>query len=175
MLLQKKKRVVLIRTFLQGVIQMSTSNYSLTVDKPVRDVYDQWTQFESFPRFMPNVERIEQLDNTHLHWQVNIAGVLREFDAEVTDQIPDSLVAWQATTGVDQSGVLEFNALDAEHTEVVLTLNFEPTGVVESVGDKLGFVEDRAEASLRNFKEYIENRPNAEDGWRGTVVEGEVQ
>jgi uncharacterized membrane protein len=72
---------------------------SIEVDCPVSEVYNQWTQFEEFPQFMGGIEQVSQKDDTHLHWKANIGGRTAEWDAEITDQIPDRVIAWRATSG----------------------------------------------------------------------------
>jgi uncharacterized membrane protein len=142
---------------------------SIDVEVPVGTAYDQWTQFESFPRFMSGVERIDQLDPLRTHWVTKIAGVQREFDAEVTEQHPDERVAWKSTTGPAQAGAVTFHRLDDAHTRVTLQLDFEPEGMVERAGDALGVVGRQAKNDLARFKEFIESRDTAEGGWRGEV------
>lgn len=142
---------------------------SIDVEVPVSTAYNQWTQFESFPRFMGGVERIEQLDDTRTHWVTKIAGVQREFDAEVTEQHPDERVAWKSVTGPQQAGAVTFHRIDATHTRVTLQLDFEPEGVVEKAGDALGIVGKQAKGDLSRFKEFIESRGAEEGAWRGDV------
>lgn len=148
---------------------MTTIEQSVDVQVPVRAAYDQWTQFEEFPRFMDGVETVTQLDDTHLRWVVKIGGVQREWDAEITEQHPDERVAWKATEGAENSGVVTFHRLDEGKTRVMLQLDFEPEGFVESVGDALGFVRRRAEGDLVRFKEFIEARGMETGAWRGDV------
>ncbi|MFJ8580685.1 SRPBCC family protein [Micromonospora sp. NPDC093277] len=136
---------------------------------PIRTAYDQWTQFEAFPRFMEGVHQVRQLTDTMTHWTVEIAGVKREFDAEITEQLPDERVAWRSTEGTRQAGVVTFHRLDEGHTRVTLQLEFEPQGVLEQAGDKLGLVDRRARADLERFKEFIERRGQETGAWRGTV------
>jgi uncharacterized membrane protein len=131
--------------------------------------YNQWTQFEEFPRFMEGVERVSQLDDTHLHWVAEIAGVRREWDAEITEQHPDERVAWRATQGSENAGVVTFHRIAADRTRVMLQLDFDPDGLVESVGDKLGFVKRRASGDLERFKAFIEGRGVESGAWRGDV------
>lgn len=147
---------------------------TVDVDVPVRTAYNQWTQFEEFPRFMEGVERIEQLDDRHLHWEVDIAGVDREFDAEITEQTPDQRIAWRSTSGVDQAGVVTFHALDDEHTRVTLQMEMRPEGVAEQVADKLGAISRRTKGDLERFKEFIEERGAETGGWRGEVDREDV-
>lgn len=148
---------------------MSTIEESIDVDVPVRTAYDQWTQFESFPQFMEGVESVRQIDDTHLHWKADIAGAEREWDAEITEQSPDERVAWTATEGATNAGVVTFHRLDDKHSKVMLQLDFEPEGFVETAGDALGFVKRRAAGDLRRFKEFVETRGTATGAWRGEV------
>ncbi|GIE92750.1 SRPBCC family protein [Paractinoplanes rishiriensis] len=149
---------------------MSTVTESVDVDVPVRAAYNQWTQFEEFPRFMDGVEEVRQLDNTHTHWKTKIGGVSREFDAEITEQLPDERVAWKSTDGENQAGVVTFHRLDDDHTRVTVQMDFHPHDLVETAGDKLGFVDRKVKGDLRRFKEFIEKRGGVEtDAWRGQI------
>ena len=148
---------------------MSTVEKSIDVDVPVSTAYNQWTQFESFPQFMDGVERIDQISDTMTHWVTNIGGVTREFDAEITEQHPDERVAWTSVDGAKNAGVVTFHRLAADKTRVMLQMDYEPEGVVENVGDKLGIVGRRAEGDLKNFKKFIESRGTETGAWRGDV------
>ena len=149
---------------------MSTVTEFVDVDVPVRTAYNQWTQFEEFPRFMSGVTEIRQLDSTTTHWKTDIDGVKREFDAKITEQLPDERVAWTSIGGSKQAGVVTFHRLDENHTRVTCQMDFEPEGAVETAGDKLGFLDRQVKADLKRFKEYIEGRGGVETGeWRGQV------
>jgi uncharacterized membrane protein len=148
---------------------MSTVEKSIEVDLPVRTVYDQWTQFEEFPRFMEGVEQVVQLDDTHLHWVAEIAGVKREWDAEITEQVPDQRIAWRSVTGERNAGVVTFQRSGPNSTRVTLVIDFQPDDLVEKVGDALGFVAKRTEGDLERFKEFIESRGVETGAWRGEV------
>jgi uncharacterized membrane protein len=148
---------------------MSTVEKSIDVEVPVSTAYNQWTQFESFPQFMDGVDRIDQLSPTQTHWLTSIGGVSREFDAEITEQRPDERIAWTSVDGPKQAGVVSFHRLDAGTTRVMLQMDFQPEGVVETAGDKLGFVGRRVEGDLERFKKFIEARGTEEGGWRGEV------
>jgi len=151
---------------------MSTVEESIDVNVPVRTAYNQWTQFEQFPQFMEGVEEIRQLDDTHTHWRTKIAGVEREFDAEITEQHPDHRLAWRSTGGTDNAGVVTFHRLDDATTRVMVQLDTEPEGIVEQAGDKLGLVKRRVKGDLDRFKELIEARGTESGAWRGEVEEG---
>ena len=154
---------------------MSNITKYIDVDVPVRVAYNQWTQFEDFPHFMEGVEAVHQLDNKRLHWKANIAGKTEEWDAVITEQEPDMRVAWTSTTGAHNAGVVTFHKLDDHKTRVTLQLDYEPEGVVENVGDKLGFVDRRVEGDLERFKKFIESRGQATGAWRGEIKEGQVK
>ena len=148
---------------------MTTIERSIEVSVPVRTAYNQWTQFEEFPRFMEGVESVRQLDDRHLHWIADISGVRREWDAEITEQHPDERVAWRSTSGTSNAGVVTFHRLDADRTKIMLQLEVDPEGFVEQAGDRLGLVSRRASGDLERFKEFIEARGHETGAWRGDV------
>jgi carbon monoxide dehydrogenase subunit G len=147
---------------------------SIEVAVPVRTAYDQWTRFEEFPRFMSGVEEVRQVGDALTHWVAHIAGIRREWDAEIIEQVPDQKVAWAATTGATNAGTVFFDDVGAARTRVRLTLEFEPEGVLERIGDVLDVVDRQAVADLDRFKEFIEGRGSATGGWRGTIEDGDV-
>lgn len=141
----------------------------IDVNLPVRTVYNQWTQFEDFPQFMRNVDAVTQADDATLHWKATIAGVTREWTAEITEQSPDQRVAWTALDGTANAGVVSFHPLNDEQTRVVLQLEVDPQGFLETVADKTGFIAKQAEQDLADFKKFIEARGVETGGFRGTV------
>jgi hemerythrin superfamily protein len=142
------------------------------VSAPVGTAYNQWTQFEDFPRFMGGVQEVVQVSDDRVHFVAQIAGVKREWDASILEQVPDKKVAWAATDGATNAGSVYFNDLGAGQTAVRLVLEFEPEGLVEKAGDALGLVERQAEADLERFKSFIENEGVATGAWRGSVNPG---
>jgi uncharacterized membrane protein len=149
---------------------MSVVEESVEVQVPVTTAYNQWTQFEEFPQFMDGVERIEQRTPTLTHWVTSVGGAKREFDAKITEQIPDERVAWTTVEGdTHQAGVVTFHRLDDTHTRVMLQLEHDPQGIADTVGDKLGFVRRQAKGDLKRFKQYIESRGMESGAWRGQV------
>ena len=145
---------------------------SIEVDRPLRDVYNQWTQFEEFPRFMEGVKEVRQLDDQRLHWRADIGGKEKEWTAKIIEQIPDDRIAWQSQSGEYTSGQVDFARLGADRTRVALELSYDPKGLVETVGDAVGVVSRRVENDLEHFKEFIENRSQETGAWRGTIREG---
>ena len=148
---------------------MTSVERAITVDVPVRTAYDQWTQFEDFPHFMGGVQEVRQLDDRRLHWVAEIAGVRREWEATVLEQVPDEKVAWAATSGATNAGAVRFETAGPGSTTVHLTLDYEPEGLVEKAGDALGVVERQVTSDLERFKRLVEDQGYATGAWRGTV------
>jgi uncharacterized membrane protein len=148
---------------------MSTIEKSIEVDVPVRTAYNQWTQFEEFPKFMEGVQEVKQLDDTHLHWKAQIAGKEKQWNAVITEQRPDERIAWKSTDGARNAGVVTFHRLSDQKSKVMLQMDYEPEGAVESVGDAVGAVSMRIAADLERFKSFIESRGRETGAWRGDV------
>ncbi|MCU1687097.1 MAG: hypothetical protein JWQ81_7836 [Amycolatopsis sp.] len=149
---------------------MSTITESVDVKATVSAAYNQWTQFESFPRFMDGVDEIRQLDDTHTHWTVSVGGITKEFDATITEQNPDERVAWASDSGPTHAGVITFHRLDGDTTRVTAQMDIDPDGFVENVADKLGILDRKVKGDMERFKTFIEYRDGQETGaWRGDV------
>lgn len=148
---------------------MTVVEESIEVAVPVTAAYNQWTQFEEFPRFMEGVETVKQVTDTRNHWCAEIAGVKREFDTEITEQHPDERIAWTTIDGPKQAGVVTFHRLDEGKSKVMLQMEFDPEGLTEEIGDKLGFVKRRVKGDLARFKKFIESRGGETGAWRGEV------
>ncbi len=148
---------------------MSTVQQSIEVNVPIRTAYDQWTQFEEFPKFMEGVAEVRQVTDTRTHWVTEIAGMDREFDAEITEQVPDKRIAWRAVDGPDQGGVVMFEPVDSGTTRVTVEMDFAPEGLAEKAGDALGVVDRRVKGDLERFKDFIEGRGVETGAWRREV------
>jgi uncharacterized membrane protein len=148
---------------------MATIEESIEIEVPVRTAYNQWTQFESFPRFMDGVERVEQTDDKHLHWVAEVGGAKREWDAEITEQHPDHRIAWKALNQDGPDGVVTFHKLDDAHTKVMVQMDYEPEGLKESAGSALGADSRRVKKDLESFKEFVESRGAETGAWRGDI------
>jgi uncharacterized membrane protein len=153
---------------------MATVEQSIEVEVPVRTAYDQWTQFEEFPQFMDGVDEVRQLDDTHLHWVVSHSGKQYAFDTEISEQRPDERVAWRTTDGKSHAGVVTFHRLDDNRCKVMVQMDWEPEGMLETLGSALGSDDRRVKEDLDRFKELIESRGAAQGGWRGEVEQGDV-
>jgi uncharacterized membrane protein len=142
----------------------------IDVNVPVSVAYNQWTQFEEFPQFMEGVEEVTQMDDTRLHWKATVGGQTKEWYSRISEQIPDERIAWTSEGGTFTAGVVTFHQLNQDSTRVMLQMEYDPEGIVEEVGDKLGFVSRRVEGDLKRFKEFIESRGKETGAWRGTVA-----
>lgn len=143
---------------------------TIDVDVPVSTAYNQWTQFETFPSFLDEVESITQRDDTHQHWKVKVGGAEREFDAEVTEQHPDERVAWRSVGGdTAHAGAVTFHKLSDTSSRVTVQIDWEPEGLLEKVGSLVGAGQHAVKKDLKNFKEFIEGRGASTGAWRGDV------
>ena len=145
------------------------------VDVPVEIAYDQWTQFESFPQFMDGVKEVVQLDEKTLRWQANIGGKDEEWEAEITEQTPNKVIAWRSTTGTPNAGTVRFEPVGQEKTKIFLEISYEPRDTAEKVGDALGVLDRRVSGDLDRFKKFIEKRQAPTGAWRGEIHGGQVE
>jgi uncharacterized membrane protein len=149
---------------------MSVIEKSIEINVPVRAAYNQWTQFEEFPRFMEGVKQVKQIDDTHLHWKADVGGKEKEWNAEITEQIPDQRIAWTSRGGTINAGIVTFQPVSDSKSKVMLKMEYDPQGFVENVGDAVGVVTQRVQGDLERFKHYIESRGQETGAWRGTVT-----
>lgn len=149
---------------------MAKIEKSIDIDVPVTVAYNQWTQFEEFPRFMEGVDEVTQLDDSRLHWKATVGGKTKEWYSRITEQVPDQRIAWTSEGGTFTAGAITFHQLDEGKTRAMLQMEYDPEGIVEEVGDKLGFVSRRVEGDLKRFKEFVETRGTETGAWRGTVA-----
>ena len=154
---------------------MSTIMERIDVDVPVTTAYNQWTQFEEFPRFMDGVEEVRQLDDSRLHWVAEIAGQRREWDAKIMEQVPDRVIAWQSEEGAQLAGRVTFEPVGDDRTRIMLEMSYDPQGVVETVGDVLGIVDRRVKRDLERFTGFVEQRGVETGAWRGEIHAGRKQ
>jgi uncharacterized membrane protein len=145
---------------------------SIEVNVPVSTAYNQWTQFEEFPRFTDNVESVTQLDDTHLRWVAEIGGKREEWKAEITQQDPDRTIAWRSIEGRENAGAVRFEPLGPDRTRVEVTMTWEPEGLVEAAADKVGVSDRAVNVDLERFKDLIESQGVESGAWRGEVIEG---
>ena len=148
---------------------MKTLERSIDVQAPASTTYNAWTRFDLFPTFMEGVEEVRQKDDRHLHWRAKVAGQTEEWDAEITEQIPDKRIAWRSEGGATNAGVVTFHRLSDESSRVMLQLGYEPESLREKLGDALGVLARRVEGDLERFKQFVEEYGDDVAGWRGAI------
>jgi uncharacterized membrane protein len=153
---------------------MANVSESIEVNVPVRTAYNQWTQFEEFPRFMEGVEQVVQVDDTTLEWTAEVFGQDKQWRAQITEQTPDRRVAWRSVSGAENAGTIEFEGAGPDRTRINVTMEVDPEGPLENIGTALGFLERRVKGDLERFKEFIEARGQETGAWRGAVRAGEA-
>jgi uncharacterized membrane protein len=152
---------------------METINETIQVDVPVSAAYDQWTQFEEFPKFMDGVESVEQIDDTHLRWVAEIGGERREWRAEIVEQVPDEKLAWRAVEVNGPNGIVTFEPLGEDKTLVTVEMSYEPEGLKETLGAKIGMDARQVQEDLERFKQVVETLGEETGAWRGEVHSGQ--
>jgi uncharacterized membrane protein len=167
-------RATMRRKDIPSEIAMPRFEDSIDVPVPVRTAYDAWTQFEQFPQFMDGVEKVVQLDDKRLEWTATVAGREKHWTAEITDQTPDTRIAWKSTTGADNAGAVLFRPLGPDHTRVTLKLDADPEGPVETAGAAVGLLERQVKGDLERFRDHVQ-RTGTTDGWRGEIHGDDVR
>jgi uncharacterized membrane protein len=148
---------------------MSRFESSVDLEVPASAAYNQWTQFEEFPRFMEGVEEVRQLDDRRLQWRTELGGKTREWMADITEQIPDKRIAWRSTTGAHNAGVVTIHRLSDATSRIALQIDYEPEGLLETLGVWMDVVGRRVKGDLERFKELIESREVETGAWRGAI------
>jgi uncharacterized membrane protein len=154
---------------------VATIKESIDVNVPVSTAYNQWTQFEEFPQFMDGVESVRQIDDAHLMWKAEIGGESREWPAEIIEQVPDRKIAWRAQDGGGPDGVVEFQPIGEDQTRVAVEMTYEPEGMKEQLGSKMGLDSRQVKGDLDRFKELIESRGVESGAYREEIRSGEPQ
>ena len=151
---------------------METVKESIDVNVPVSTAYNQWTQFEEFPNFMEGVQSVGQVDDTHLRWVAEVGGEVREWQAEVVEQVPDQKIAWRVIDGKGPNGIVTFEPLGEEKTLVTVEMSYEPEGLKETLGAKIGMDSRQVREDLQRFKQLVEALGRETGAWRGEVQSG---
>ena len=153
---------------------MAQIEKSVVVDVPISTAYNQWTQFEEFPRFMEGVHEVKQLDDRHLYWRAEVGGREQEWEAEIREQVPDKKIIWNAVDGSENAGIVRFEPAGPTSTRVRLQMSYNPEGFMETIGDKLGFMTRRVEGDLERFRDFIEERGVETGAYRETLPNDHV-
>jgi uncharacterized membrane protein len=159
-----------------GSVSASSPNMvvqEIEVDVPVSTAYNQWTQFEEFPKFMEGVDEVKQLDDTLLHWAATVAGKKAEWDAKIIEQEPDRRIAWESVDGKRTRGTVTFEPAGPSRTRVRLNMSYAPDGVAEKVGSAAGLDDRRVRGDLERFRQLIESERVESGAWRGEIKGGQ--
>jgi uncharacterized membrane protein len=154
---------------------VETIKETIEVNVPVSTAYNQWTQFADFPKFMDGVKSVEQLGDTHLRWVAEVGGQSRDWQAEIVEQVPEQRIAWRATDGDGPNGLVSFEPLGEDTTLVTVEMSYEPEGMKEQLGAKVGLDSRQVKEDLNRFKELVETMGSETGAWRGEVHAGERQ
>jgi uncharacterized membrane protein len=155
-----------------GSVSPATIEEQIEVAVPVSTTYNQWMQFEEFPKFMEGVDEVRQLDDTLLHWAATIGGKHLEWDAKIVEQQPDRVIAWESTDGKQTRGTVRFEEAGPARTRVRLRMSYRPEGVTEKIGSAIGIDSRRIRGDLERFRELIESRQSETGAWRGEIKAG---
>jgi uncharacterized membrane protein len=148
---------------------------SVDVAAPIDVVYDEFTQFEDWPKFMHRVERVEQKDDATVKFHEKVWGFRREWEAEIVEQRPDERIVWESVSGMEHVGVVTFHELAERLTRIELNIDIDPSGPIEKIARGARFAKRAARADLKRFKAYVEMHDEDDpDGWRGEIEDGEV-
>ena len=149
---------------------------SIDVRVPAEQAYNQWTQFEEFPKFMEGIQSVQQLDDGHVKWVAEVRGETREWTTEITEQRPDEKIAWKTIGGeVKNDGIVTFEQLGNDQTRINVEMDVEGESGTENVaGDLLGVVKTQVRGDLERFKQLIESRGEETGAFRGEVQDGET-
>lgn len=148
---------------------MAQVHAEIEVEVPVSTAYSQWTQFEEFPKFMEGVHEVHQLDDRRLHWKAEVGGHEKEWEAEIKEQVPDQRIVWSSIDGEMNAGIVQFMPMGDNSTRVTLDMSYDPEGIVETLGDKLGFMSRRVNGDLKRFRDFIQEREAPTGAYRETL------
>jgi uncharacterized membrane protein len=156
-----------------GANSTTTIEQEIEVEVPLSTAYNQWTQFEEFPKFMEGIQEVTQLDDTLLHWAATVAGKRAEWEAKIVEQEPDRRIVWESVDGKQTRGTVTFAEAGPHRTRINLNMSYTPEGVAEKVGSAAGLDDRRVRGDLERFRELIETEQVASGGWRGKIEDGQ--
>ena len=151
----------------------------IDVGVPLRVAYNQWTEFGGFPTFMKKVEKVETEQDEKLEWKAQIFWSHRTWEATILEQVPDERIVWRSKGQKGHvDGSVTFHELSPNLTRILVVLEYYPQGLFERTGNLWRAQGRRARVELNHFKRHVMTRtildPDAVEGWRGTIEDGEV-
>jgi uncharacterized membrane protein len=148
---------------------------SVDIGAPISNVYNEFTQFEEWPRFMHRVTSVSQEDETHVAFKSKIWGVSKEFQAEIDEQRPDERIKWHVVEGLNHKGVATFHELAPRLTRIEVSVDVEPGSLIEKFARGARHVKRAMRADLHRFKAYVMFNEEETGEWRGRIEDGEVK
>jgi uncharacterized membrane protein len=147
---------------------------AVDVAAPIDVVYDQWTQFEDYPKFMHRVQRVEQRDDSHVAFHAKVWGINRMWEAEIVEQRPDERIVFKSVNGVQLTGVVTFHDMAERLTHIELNIDVDPSGPIEKIARGTRVIKRAARGDLKRFKAYVEMHEDETGAWRGEIQDGDV-
>lgn len=136
---------------------------SVTIRRPAQELYDAWTRWEQLPQILPHIEHVKDLGHGRTRWTARgPLGTSLSWDAEVINQDPGRMVAWQSIGGgdVDTAGSVHFDAADENTTRMTVSMQYQPPGgrLTAVVAEFLGIgLDRRTREDLQRFKRIMES------------------
>jgi uncharacterized membrane protein len=147
----------------------------IDIGVPLKTVYNQWTQFEDWPKFMHRLDQVSQEDESHVSFKTKIWGISKEFKAEILEQRPDERIKWKVAEGVTHTGVVTFHELGPRLTRVELNLDVQPGSLIEKAARGMRHIKRAVRADLARFKAYVLMEEEETGSWRGAIEDGDVK
>ena len=147
---------------------------AVDVGVPLSTAYNQWTQFEEWPRFMHRLDQATQEDDCNVSFRTKLWGMSKEFEAQIVEQRPDERIMWSVSQGVTHTGVVTFHELADRLTRVQVTLDVQPGSLLEKAARGMRHVKRAVRADLARFKAFIEMQEVETGAWRGVIHDGEL-
>ena len=141
---------------------MAQHSASATVNASAHQVWQLYSHFNDFPKFMKYVKEVTYYDDKRSHWVVDVVGK-HEWDAINENWIDDKQIGWRSTDGLENSGLVKFTDLGDNKTRVTITVNYDPpAGWLGDIGEALGAgkaFEKNLQQDLDNFAEMVAQAP----------------
>jgi hypothetical protein len=148
----------------------------IDVGVPLREAYNQWTEYQKFSSFAKGVTGVDRADDVTSNWKFKIFWSNRSMKATTTEQIPDERITW-TTEGAKGTikGVVTFHPLGENLTKILLIIEYYPSGLFEKTGNIWRAQGRRARLDLKHYRRFIMMEGAATgEGWRGEIRDGEV-
>jgi len=156
---------------------------SIDVGVPVTLAYNQWTQYNDFPKFTKKVENADKTGNEDeeqkINWKAQVFWSHRTWEATVIEQVPDERIIWRSKGQKGHvDGAVTFHELGPNLTRILLVLEYHPQGMFERTGNLWRAQGRRARLELKHFGRHMMTQgvlhPDDAEGWRGTIHDSEV-